>query len=115
MTENKIDYSKREGWELEHTGGGNESFIRDFTTKDGLCVMVFVNELGASIPEQEDGSFKTKSEYVEDYTYAYTEFIDWDCDKEEFIPNENAQKIFTDEQIQEIMETCKQLDLHYQS
>jgi hypothetical protein len=29
------NYSTRNGWELDHTGGGNYSFIRDFTTLDG--------------------------------------------------------------------------------
>lgn len=111
------EFATRKGWELEHTGGGNYCFIRDMETKQGQTVCIFVCEYGASIPLFDDESFKTLEQYKEDYTEAYLEIVDWMEEAEGYILStvngDKAKSLFTDEQLQEMKETCEQLDKYY--
>jgi hypothetical protein len=106
-------YSDRKNWELEHTGGGNYSFIRNFISKEGKKVMVFVNDLGASIPLHENKIPKTKKEYQEDFTYEFIDLINWVDEEKGYEIQNDAYKFLNESQIKEALKTCKQLDKFY--
>lgn len=101
---------KNNGWVLEYTGGSIYNLIKEFTTKTNKTAVVLITENGASIPQFDNGSFKTLDEFKDDYTELYVDFIDLDVYKDEYIINDSAYEFFTEEQVKEIQEFCYKLD-----
>jgi hypothetical protein len=105
------------GWELDHSGGGNWHLIKEFEIKDGngKIATILISELGASIPLHEDGkTFKSFGEFMDDFTYEFIDIVDWLSEDDGYIINANALKYFEPHQIEEIVNACKHLDDLYE-